>query len=108
MLLTGDMEVEEEADLLSVQAIRSELVLKVSHHGADDASSERFIYTVRPQIAVISTSSLEGPDTPSPKVIKRLWNVGAEVFVTQKATCGVQVTLSGGNAVGRLVNYDED
>ena len=108
MLLTGDMEVEEEADLLSVQAIRSALVLKVGHHGDEDASSESFVYTVRPQIAVISTSALEAPETPSPQVIKRLWNVGAEVFITQKATCGVQVTLTDGNAIGRLVNYESD
>lgn len=108
MLLTGDMEVEEEADLLSVQAIRSALVLKVGHHGDEDASSESFIYTVRPQIAVISTSTLEAPETPSSKVIKRLWNVGAEVFITQKATCGVQVALMGGNAIGRLINYESD
>ena len=108
MLLTGDMEVEEEADLLSVQAIRSALVLKVGHHGDEDASGESFIYTVRPQIAVISTSALEAPETPSPQVIKRLWNVGAEVFITQKATCGVQVTLTDGNAIGRLVNYESD
>ena len=35
----------------------------------------------------------------------QVWNIGAEVFLTQKATCGVQVTLKDGNAVGQLIQY---
>ena len=107
MLLTGDMEVEEEQALLNAKLLAPVAVLKVGHHGEDDASSEPFIYTVKPQVAVISTNSAVEADTPDPKVIRRLWNIGAEIFVTQKATCGVLVTLSGGNAVGRLVDYGQ-
>ena len=108
MMLTGDMEIPEEQALLAAGLVQSAAVLKVGHHGEQDASSEGFLYTVKPQIAVISTNTLEEPDTPDPAVLGRLWNIGAEVFVTQKATCGVQVTLSGGNAVGRLVDYEVD
>ncbi len=106
MLLAADMEVPEEQALLAAGLLENALVLKVGHHGDGDASSEGFLYTVRPQIAVISTNTLEEPDTPDPAVMGRLWNIGAEVFVTQKATLGVMVTLMHGNAVGRLVNYD--
>lgn len=105
MLLTGDMEVEEESALLSAGLIQKTDVLKVGHHGDDDASSDSFIYTAKPQIAVISTDSSVEQDTPDPKVIGRLWNIGAEVLVTQKATCCIQVTLSGGNAIGQAVDY---
>ena len=103
--LEGIMEVQEEQALLQAGLIEPALVLKVGHHGEDDASSAAFIYSVKPQIAVISTSTEEEPDTPSPDVIARLWNIGAEVFVTQQATRCILVTLNGGNAVGKLENY---
>lgn len=105
MLLTGDMETPEEAELLAAGLVQRAAVLKVGHHGDGDASSEGFLYTVKPQIAVISTDAAEEPDTPDSDVMSLLWNIGAEVFITQKATCGVMVTLTGGNAVGRLVDY---
>lgn len=108
MLLAGDMEVPEEQTLLQAGVIQQAPVLKVGHHGEDDASSEAFIYTGKPQLAVISTNSDEEPDTPSPDVIARLWNIGAEVFVTQKASCCILVTLENGNAVGKLENYPLD
>lgn len=105
MLLTGDMEVPEETELLGAGLIQPAAVLKVGHHGDGDASSAAFLYSVKPQIAVISTNSLAEMDTPDAAVMGRLWNIGAEVFVTQKATCGVQVTLKDGVAVGKLVHY---
>ncbi len=105
MLLSGDMLVQEEGELLDAGLISAAAVLKVGHHGADDASGEAFLYTLRPQLAVISTDPAEGDSTPDPKVIRRLWDMGTEVFITHQASCGVLVTLSGGNAVGRLVNY---
>ncbi len=105
MLLAGDMELPEEAELIAAGLVAAAPVLKVGHHGEGDASGSSFLYTVKPQVAVISTDSAAEPDTPDPGVLGRLWNIGAEVFVTQKATCCVQVTLAGGNAVGRLVDY---
>ncbi len=104
MLLAGDMELPEETELLAAGVIQPAAVLKVGHHGADDASGEPFLYTVKPQIAVISTDPEEDDRTPDPKVIRRLWNIGAEVFSTYQASCCVEVTLRDGNAVGRLVN----
>lgn len=105
LLLTGDMETPEEAELLAAGLVQPAAVLKVGHHGEGDASSAAFLYTVKPQIAVISTDSTAEADTPDPGVMSKLWNIGAEVFLTQKATCGVQVTLKDGNAVGQLIQY---
>lgn len=105
LLLTGDMETPEEAELLAAGLVQPAAVLKVGHHGEGDASSASFLYTVKPQIAVISTDSAAESDTPDPGVMSRLWNIGAEVLLTQKATCGVQVTLTDGNAVGQLIQY---
>lgn len=105
LLLTGDMETPEEAELLAAGLVQPAAVLKVGHHGEGDASSASFLYTVKPQVAVISTDAAAESETPDPGVMSRLWNIGAEVFLTQKATCGVQVTLTDGNAIGQLIQY---
>lgn len=99
MLLTGDMELEEESELLAGGLIPKATVLKVAHHGEDDSSSETFIYTVKPQWAVISTNTAEEADTPDEKVVARLWSVPAGVAVTQDAQIGIYVSLHDGIAV---------
>ena len=98
MLLTGDMELEEEAELLAQGLISQAEVLKVAHHGEDDATGRAFVLLARPQWAVISTSTAEEPDTPDPKILARLWEVNASVAVTQEAELGVLITLEDGRA----------
>lgn len=98
MLLAGDMEYDEEDQLLDAGLIPACTVLKVGNHGENDASSPTLIQTVRPQIAVISTSTWEEPDTPSNRVLKTLASVGAKVYITQDAPGAVQVVLRGGEA----------
>ena len=98
MLLTGDMEREEELALLAAGKLTQAAVLKVGHHGDDDATSQALVSAVRPKLAIISTSTVEEKDTPDPSVVKRLWNIGATVQVTQQAPLGLLVTLAGGEA----------
>ncbi len=106
-LFPGDMELEEESALLAAGVFPRVDVLKVAHHGEDDASGELFIYTIRPKVAVTSTSTNEEADTPDPKVIARLWAVKSETYATQDATCGIMVRLSGGTPAASLVNYQD-
>ncbi len=105
MLLVGDMEFAEEEALLRAGAIPKATVLKVGHHGEDDASGVAFLSTVKPQWAVISTSTEEEKDTPDPKVMGLLWQVKANVAVTQEATCGILVTLAAGTATAQKIDY---
>lgn len=65
MLLTGDMEYDEENDLLAAGVIPSCEVLKVGHHGRDDATSAALVAAVQPKVAVISTSSVILPESPA-------------------------------------------
>lgn len=104
ILLTGDMKYDEEDDLLSAGVIPSCTVLKVAHHGRDDATSSAFVSAVSPQIAVISTSTDESPDK---KVLNVLKNAGAQIYQTYQATCGIRVTVSGGKATAEVLNYGE-
>ncbi|MBQ6374567.1 MAG: MBL fold metallo-hydrolase [Clostridia bacterium] len=96
ILLTGDMELPEEAALLSMgDDLRCD-VLKAPNHGDDDTLSGAFISAASPKLAVISTDSQDKPGTPDPGVLARLRSAGAQVCVTQDAGLGLRVTLSGG------------
>lgn len=102
MLLTGDMEFAEEAELLASGANLSAAVLKVAHHGEDDATSDKLVAAVSPQIAVISTNTLQEPDTPAASVLAVLEAANVQVFQTQDADLGVRVTLKEGAAQAQL------
>ena len=54
---------------------------------------------------MISTSTEEEPDTPDDKIISRLMEVGSGIAQTQSAEVGVQVTLTDGQAVAQLINW---
>lgn len=107
MLLTGDMEFPEEKELLSAGAIPRCSVLKVGNHGEDDATSEALLKAVKPQIAVISTSTAVEPDTPSTRVLTLLVASKAMIYQTQDASSGVLVTIDGGETTASLMDYSE-
>ena len=104
MLLTGDMELQEESELIEAGLISQAAVRKVAHHGIEDATGWQFVLLARPQWAVISTSSVEKPETPSSKVLSRLKDVKANVAVTQDAEVGILVTLEDGQAAAEAGN----
>lgn len=105
MLMTGDMELQEEAELLQASAIPQVTLLKLAHHGKDDANSKQLITTVQPIIAVISTSSQEDNKTPNPTVLARLNVVGARIVVTEDASCGIRIILDNENSKSYLEAY---
>ncbi len=107
MLLAGDMEFPEEEELLGAGLIPPCDVLKVANHADGDATSPELIRTVKPKIAVISTSTDAAPDTPSERVVSQLKAVGAKVCVTQDAPSGVLVTIDQGEATASLMDYGE-
>ena len=93
VLLTGDMEYPEEAELLSrVKSLKC-AVLKVANHGDDDTLSAEMLASAAPEIALISTDPYEKPGTPDEALLARLYAVGAEVFRTDMSEMGVHVIL---------------
>lgn len=105
MLLTGDMEFPEEQTLLEAGLIPACQVLKVGNHGEDDATSAALIQAVQPKLAVISTNSMEEPDTPSARVMTLLQNAGAKVVQTQDAQAGVLVVMRDSRAEASLRDW---
>ncbi|MBE5778527.1 MAG: MBL fold metallo-hydrolase [Clostridiales bacterium] len=104
ILLAGDMEIEEETQLLMAGLVPQATVLKVAHHGGDDSTSAAFVAAVKPQWAVISTSTAEREETPAENVLVTLWHAKAGVAVTQDAQIGILVTLKDGNAEVQMIN----
>ncbi len=106
MLLTGDMELPEEAELLGQGDDLRCAVLKVPNHGDDDTTSAEFAKAASARVAVISTDSQEKPGTPDPGVVSRLEAAGTTVVVTQDAGMGLLVTLEGGEATVKAVDIE--
>jgi len=104
IFLGGDMEHREEALLLKSGADLSCQVLKVPNHADADACSKQLIKACGAQIAVISTSTAEKPDTPDAAVLKNLKKAGCEVYITQECSLGVHILLSGGSASAQYLN----
>lgn len=98
IFLAGDMQVPEELEVLQTGRVVPCEVLKVGHHGDNTATSYNLATAIRPQIAVISTSTKEEPDTPSGDVLRTLRAVGATVLVTQDMTDAIMITLQNGVA----------
>lgn len=74
MLFTGDLGIEGEKKLLEKFSEKdlSVDILKVGHHGSKGSSSEQFLKTVRPKVALIGVSSKNTFGHPSQIVIDRL------------------------------------
>ena len=106
MLLTGDMELPEEAELLGQGDDLRCAVLKVPNHGDDDTTSAEFAKAASARVAVISTDSQEKPGTPDPGVVRRLEAAGTTVVVTQDAGMGLLITLEGGEATVKPVDIE--
>ena len=91
-LFTGDMQFEEDAELVaSGQDIACD-VLKVPNHGNPDATGEAFAKAADPLIAVISTDTKVDEDSANRIVRAKLKN--AEIFLTEEHPLGVLVTVS--------------
>ena len=79
-LLMGDAELEEEALLLSSSLDLSAQVLKLGHHGETDATSPALLDRVKPDIALISGSEEENPDSVNETIQSRLDQRGIQAY----------------------------
>lgn len=96
VLLTGDVELGAQAELL---ASRTELhadVLKVPHHGSRFSSGE-FLAAVRPRVAIVSVGARNRYGHPSPHVVNALTRAGARVMRTD---LNGDIAIVGGSGLG--------
>ena len=84
VLLAGDMGKVGERRLLNIGTELSSHVLKVGHHGANNASSEEFLAATRPQTAVITVSAVNDYALPEQGTLNRLERAGVKIYRTDR------------------------
>jgi competence protein ComEC len=99
-LLTGDLPSSLERMLVREygESLQSD-VLKLGHHGSRSSSDPVFLAAVGPRFAVVSAGTENRYGHPSPEVVARARESGAEVFSTSEE--GAIVFVSDGQTVIR-------
>ncbi|MBR5411729.1 MAG: DNA internalization-related competence protein ComEC/Rec2 [Fibrobacter sp.] len=71
-LLTGDLTVQGEKEIMKTDAYLKSDVLKLGHHGSKTSSNKNFLNRVNPKLAIISSGRKNRFRHPSKQVIQRL------------------------------------
>lgn len=82
LLLAGDAETMVERELIRMGSVREAQVLKIAHHGSATSSSQAFLGTVKPEIAVICVGAGNTYGYPHRETIKLLTRMGVEILRT--------------------------
>jgi competence protein ComEC len=82
-LLAGDVEEEVDPSLLA-EGLPTVDFLKVAHHGSQTATTEAFVSTVRPRVAVASAGTGNPYGHPARSTLDRLSAAGARVYRTDR------------------------
>lgn len=99
-LFAGDMETSAENDMLEYWGDRFDFradVLKVGHHGSENASGYRLLYYVNPQYGVISVGANNSYGHPHEAALSRLND--ADVSVYRTSEMGTIVATSDGTNI---------
>jgi competence protein ComEC len=93
VLLTGDIEAEQEAALLerAPESLRSEVLL-VPHHGSKTSSTQDFLQAVAPKVAVIQAGAHNSYGHPNPTVLARYQ--ARQIPLAVSPSCGAWVWSS--------------
>jgi len=94
VLLTGDMEHEEEQRLLMHHDDLRSQILKVAHHGSQGTTSGQFLDTVEPQVALISVGAGNPYGHPHRQLLQRLESRRITYYRTDQHGT-VRVTIDG-------------
>lgn len=81
-LLTGDIGINAEGEILeNVNEIKSQ-VLKSPHHGSNSSSSTTFLQRIAPRIVVITVGEGNRYGLPDQEVLEKYWQIGANIYRT--------------------------
>lgn len=81
-LLAGDLITPTENELLRRGTDLRSKILKVGHHGADDATSDEFLAAVSPEIAIISVNKDNIRGYPAKETIEKLEKANIKIYRT--------------------------
>lgn len=97
MLLTGDVELEGEQNLVNSGRLGRYPVLKAAHHGSRNSGTEEFLQIVKPAVAVISAGKDNRYGHPHEETLERLTDAGCMICSTQE--CGAVMLRSDGSSL---------
>lgn len=80
-LLTGDVEADGERELLERGALPADVVI-VAHHGSRSSSTQAFVESTSPQLAIVSAGYRNRWGFPKPAITQRWRDAGATVVDT--------------------------
>ncbi|WP_010285842.1 ComEC/Rec2 family competence protein [Kurthia massiliensis] len=83
-LFPGDAETRAEEDMVAAGVLDDVDFLKVSHHGAREASNTDYLNVVKPEIAAISVGEGNRYGHPTDEALKRLKAAGAKIYRTDE------------------------
>jgi competence protein ComEC len=78
-LLTSDIGIKQEQEILTYERGQPCQVLKVAHHGSKYSTSLGFLEEIKPELAVISVGAANRYGHPSFEVLERLRNLGIKI-----------------------------
>ena len=81
-IFTGDAETDNELDLIKRNINIKSDVLKVGHHGSNSSSSENFIKTIYPKVAIISVGENNSYGHPSVETLNTLEKFNIKILRT--------------------------
>ena len=83
ILMTGDMELEEEATFLFENKDIQSDILKLGHHGEKDATSIALLERVKPKYGIITGNAKENPQSVNKTIKKRLEQFQVNAFYSE-------------------------
>ena len=82
MLLTGDIGIDAEQDIMrTMPGLKTDLI-KVPHHGSKSSSSDALVSQLRPEIAIVTVGRGNPYHHPSDEVLARYEKIGARICRT--------------------------
>ncbi len=85
ILLTGDMEIDEENNLIRKYGFNLDsVILKAGHHGAKTSTGANLLKATSPKYVIVSADKNNKYGHPNQATIDRIKNEGAEILETSK------------------------
>lgn len=84
ILYTGDLNENEEQEIMSSGVDLSADILKVPHHGSASGLNEEFLNKINPRVAVISAGKNNSYGHPAPSTLKKLENKNIKIYRTDQ------------------------
>jgi competence protein ComEC len=102
-LFEGDAEKEAEASMLGAGVVPHAEILKAGHHGSKTASSQPFLATVQPEVAIYMAGVGNQYGHPHQETLNALFQIGAKVYGTD-VNGNISITTDGKAYTVRLEN----